>query len=202
MVEADRLMPALLMLAVRIVEPLVDAARPSARRTERLATLQCHLGLALAGEAGARLAERLVMPISADTLLRLVSRFQPALLPRRSCTGLRVARCSPHHLSVPKHIYIVTMQHSIIYLYRICISERSRPMSDIIQLRRRAEQLLRLSKNILDERTHQMLTKLADEFDREADRLEALANAEPPDAIRFRGKITPSLRVLSHTSIM
>lgn len=75
-------------------------------------------------------------------------------------------------------------------------------MSDITELRRRAEQLLRLSKNILDERTHQMLAKLADEFDREADRLEVLANTETPEATRFRGKITPSLRVLSHTSIM
>jgi transposase len=53
-------------------EPLADAARPFAQRTERLGQLQCHLGLALSGEAGARLAERLAMPISADTLLRLV----------------------------------------------------------------------------------------------------------------------------------
>ena len=36
--------------------------------------LQRHLGLALGGEAGTRLAERLAMPISADTLLRLVRR--------------------------------------------------------------------------------------------------------------------------------
>jgi transposase len=56
------------------VEPLSGGARPSARRTDRLAALQGHLGLALGGEAGARLAERLAMPISADTLLRLVSR--------------------------------------------------------------------------------------------------------------------------------
>jgi transposase len=53
-------------------EPLADAARPFAQRTERLGQLQCHLGLALSGEAGARLAERLAMPVSADTLLRLV----------------------------------------------------------------------------------------------------------------------------------
>src|SRR4051794_6084609 len=56
------------------VEPLSGGARPSARRTDRLAALQGHLGLALGDEAGARLAERLAMPISADTLLRLVSR--------------------------------------------------------------------------------------------------------------------------------
>src|SRR5215213_10069800 len=53
-------------------EPLADAARPFAQRTERLGQLQYHLGLALSGEAGARLAERLAMPVSADTLLRLV----------------------------------------------------------------------------------------------------------------------------------
>jgi transposase len=53
-------------------EPLADAARPFAQRTERLGELQCHLGLALGGEAGRRLAERLAMPVGADTLLRLV----------------------------------------------------------------------------------------------------------------------------------
>jgi transposase len=55
-------------------EPLADAARPFSQRTERLGQLQCHLGLALGGEAGTRLAERLAMPTSADTLLRLVSK--------------------------------------------------------------------------------------------------------------------------------
>jgi transposase len=64
------------------VEPLADAARPSARRTDRLAALQDHLGLALGGEVGARLAERLAMPISADTLLRLVSRSDNHAVPR------------------------------------------------------------------------------------------------------------------------
>jgi transposase len=53
-------------------EPLADAARPFAQRTERLGELQCHLGLALGGAAGTRLAARLTMPVSADTLLRLV----------------------------------------------------------------------------------------------------------------------------------
>src|SRR5690349_19493351 len=53
-------------------QTFADAARPFAQRTERPDQRQCHLGLALKGEAGARLAERLAMPISADTLLRLV----------------------------------------------------------------------------------------------------------------------------------
>jgi len=55
-------------------ECLADAAPRSARRTGRLSGLQRHLGLALGGEAGERLAGRLAMPTSADTLLRLVSK--------------------------------------------------------------------------------------------------------------------------------
>ena len=43
----------------------------AARRTERLGTVHSCLGLALGNEAGQRLAERLAMPVSADTLLRL-----------------------------------------------------------------------------------------------------------------------------------
>ena len=45
----------------------------SARRTKRLNELQRHLGLALGGEAGSRLAERVAVPVSADTLLRMVA---------------------------------------------------------------------------------------------------------------------------------
>ena len=53
-------------------ERLSGTAPAAARRTGRLGNLQCHLGLACGGEAGMRLAERLAMPTSADTLLRLV----------------------------------------------------------------------------------------------------------------------------------
>jgi transposase len=56
------------------VERLTETARPSSRRTERRATMQCDLGLALGGEAGARLAKRLALPLSPDTLLRLIGR--------------------------------------------------------------------------------------------------------------------------------
>ena len=67
-------------------EPLRGTARRQARRTERLGDLQRHLGLALGGEAGMRLAERLAMPISADSLLRLTRRAsndnEPASTPR------------------------------------------------------------------------------------------------------------------------
>lgn len=68
------------------VERLSQTAPPSSRRTERLAAVQCHLGLALGGEAGARLAERLALPLSPDTLLRLIgrtgSRAAPSSTPR------------------------------------------------------------------------------------------------------------------------
>lgn len=53
-------------------EPL-DNVMASARRTKRLGELQRHLGLALGGEAGARLAERIAIPVSADTLLRMAT---------------------------------------------------------------------------------------------------------------------------------
>ncbi|MEN3237977.1 MULTISPECIES: ISL3 family transposase [Methylobacterium] len=53
-------------------ERLAGVAQASARRTHRLGDLQHHLGLALGGEAGTRLAGRLGLPVSPDTLLRLV----------------------------------------------------------------------------------------------------------------------------------
>lgn len=62
-------------------EPLGSIAARSARRTARLATAQCQLGLALGGEAGARLAERLTMAASPDTVLRLVHRAPAPLRP-------------------------------------------------------------------------------------------------------------------------
>jgi transposase len=55
-------------------ERLPDFAPKSARRTRRLAEMQAVVALALGGEAGARLVGRLQMPVSPDTLLRLVRR--------------------------------------------------------------------------------------------------------------------------------
>ena len=52
-------------------EPPGDVARASARRTERLFDLHRDLGLASGGEAGARLAIRLGLSTSPDTLLLL-----------------------------------------------------------------------------------------------------------------------------------
>ena len=53
-------------------ERLPELVKPHARRTGRLAEAQSQVGLALGGEAGARLLSQLAMPASADTVLRLV----------------------------------------------------------------------------------------------------------------------------------
>jgi transposase len=60
-------------------ERLPAVAAVHARTTVRLDKAHCNIGLALGGEAGARLAARLAMPTSADTLLR---RIRQAALPR------------------------------------------------------------------------------------------------------------------------
>jgi zinc-finger of transposase IS204/IS1001/IS1096/IS1165/Transposase len=54
------------------VEPLPDLLAPRARRTHRLALTQGKTGVACGGEAGARLLTELSMPISGDTVLRLI----------------------------------------------------------------------------------------------------------------------------------
>jgi transposase len=53
-------------------ERLPKVALPKARRSERLREAQTSVGLALGGEPGSRLAGKLAMPVSGDTLLRLV----------------------------------------------------------------------------------------------------------------------------------
>ena len=55
-------------------EPLDGFAARSARTTDRLARAHLAIGLALGGEAGARLAEKLAVPTSPDTLLRRVKK--------------------------------------------------------------------------------------------------------------------------------
>src|SRR6516164_22441 len=62
-------------------ERLPDVVAPQARTTQRLHDAHCDIGLALGGEAGARLAARLAMPTSPDTLLR---RIRQAPLPQRT----------------------------------------------------------------------------------------------------------------------
>ena len=54
------------------VERLPEFAPAYARRTRRLAEIQRHVGLALGGNAGSRLAQRLGFSVSGSTLLRLV----------------------------------------------------------------------------------------------------------------------------------
>jgi transposase len=66
------------------VERLEGAlARPFARRTSRLEGLVHHLGLALGGRPGQSFARRLLLPVSKDTLLRVVRRHtaQPSTEP-------------------------------------------------------------------------------------------------------------------------
>lgn len=52
-------------------------ARLFGRRTERLEGIVHHIGLALGGRPGQRTAKRLVLPVSRDTLLRVVRRRAP-----------------------------------------------------------------------------------------------------------------------------
>ena len=60
------------------------AVAPLARRTARLDILVFHLGLALGGRPGARFANRLMAPVSNDTLLRSVRRRgRPGFAPPR-----------------------------------------------------------------------------------------------------------------------
>jgi transposase len=62
----------------------VAVTRPFARRTSRLEGLVHHLGLALGGRPGQSFARRLLLPVSKDTLLRVVRRQagQPSTEPR------------------------------------------------------------------------------------------------------------------------
>src|SRR5918993_5971970 len=53
-------------------ERLPGVTLSKARRTARLREAQTSIGLALGGEPGSRLAGKLAMPVSGDTLLRLV----------------------------------------------------------------------------------------------------------------------------------
>lgn len=53
-------------------EQFPDVVVPYARRTNRLVAKQRQTGLELGGEAGARVLTEMAMPISGDTVLRLV----------------------------------------------------------------------------------------------------------------------------------
>jgi len=83
-------------------EGLTGLAVQRARRSERLADAQRQLGLAVGGEAGSRLASRLTMSTSADTLLRLVrgTPSDPACSPRVGGVDDFAFR-KGHHYSAP-----------------------------------------------------------------------------------------------------
>jgi len=56
---------------------VATGSRPFARRTMRLDAIVHHLGLALGGRPGQGFARRLLLPVSNDTLLRVVPRHVP-----------------------------------------------------------------------------------------------------------------------------
>jgi transposase len=70
------------------VEPLGGLAARHARTTTRLAQAHLAIGLALGGEAGARLAEKTAMPTSPDTLLRRVKQAGARSSPSPRLVGI------------------------------------------------------------------------------------------------------------------
>lgn len=69
-------------------ERLTGVAQACARRTDRQRESLTTIAFALGGEAGARLAGKLGMPISPDTLLRLIRRDPDAVLPGPTVLGV------------------------------------------------------------------------------------------------------------------
>ena len=65
-----------------------DIVAPYARRTARLQSIIHHLGLALGGRPGQGLARRLLMPVSKDTLLRVVRARAPEATPASRVIGI------------------------------------------------------------------------------------------------------------------
>lgn len=65
-------------------ERLPETVQPKARRTVRLGESQMAIGFAVGGEPGSRLSDRLAMPVSGDTLLRMIraAGFEPPEAPR------------------------------------------------------------------------------------------------------------------------
>jgi transposase len=69
-------------------ERVPELIAPYARKTQRLIAALQALGVALGGQAGARLAHRLGLPASRDTLLRLVRRLPLPSVPPLSAIGV------------------------------------------------------------------------------------------------------------------
>jgi transposase len=74
--------------ARRIFVERLGALAPWARRTARLDELAHHLGLALGGRPAASFATRLMLPLSNDTLLRLVRRRGTPAFPAPRAVGI------------------------------------------------------------------------------------------------------------------
>ena len=69
-------------------ERLPAAALPRVRRTARLAEAQRRIAFSAGGEAGARLASHLAMPVSGDTLLRLIQTAPLPAVPTPRVVGI------------------------------------------------------------------------------------------------------------------
>ncbi|CAO3425254.1 Mobile element protein [Azospirillum doebereinerae] len=69
-------------------ERLPTVAAPRVRRTRRLAQAQRTIALSAGGDLGARLATHLAMPVSGDTLLRLIRREPMAPIPTPRVIGI------------------------------------------------------------------------------------------------------------------
>lgn len=65
-------------------ERLPETVRPKARRTSRLGESQMAIGFAVGGEPSSRLSRKLAMPVSGDTLLRMIcaAGVEPPQAPR------------------------------------------------------------------------------------------------------------------------
>lgn len=84
LLEARRFRCRGLSCARRIFTERFELAEPRSRRTARLNVLVYHLALALGGRPAARFADRLMTPVSNDTLLRqLRRRGRPGFAPPR-----------------------------------------------------------------------------------------------------------------------
>jgi transposase len=69
-------------------ERVPQAVQPAVQRTMRLTIALQQLGLALGGEAGARLGAKLYVPTSPDTLLRLVRQMPELPMPTPTILGV------------------------------------------------------------------------------------------------------------------
>jgi transposase len=69
-------------------ERLAETVQPRARRTVRLGESQRAIGFATGGEPGSRLSRKLAMPVSGDTLLRMICRAAVEPFPPPRVVGI------------------------------------------------------------------------------------------------------------------